>query len=504
VGLRDKLATRLRSEGSRAENGAVLIIVASSLLVIMGMAAFAVDYGWIYYNQLNARKAAESAALAGVAHMPLPNCVPPVSGTLPFDTAIDIAARNGYSATGGDTVSPAMGSTCARLQVTVDRTIPTFFMKAFGIDTLSVSETATAEHLPNLKMGSDESYLGEDPEGGAARNSDFYLAVNGDRTNKAQGDAYTSECYGDYNTSCQGANFEFNQGFADGSPSYYYAIDVPQSVPAGSSLTVQIYDPQMNVGGNTDDRELNAPVNSGPWRDSRLRFRLLEPDSTPSSWIDNTTEVCSQTYYQEDHPSYSPALMDTWVSFCTDGAIQGVYVLEVRQTGNVDLLNAFSIRALVNGNVTNDVAVYGLGAMSLWNSQAGTGKQFKLVKLDDVYAGSRLVVQLWDVGDINGTGSLEFKGALAPIDCQIRERTETGAITADWGPDDGGSGCFENISPEREYNNEWVDFAFDVPADFTCTGDACWATVQYNLPGNPHDRTTWSAFIDGQPIHLIP
>ncbi|MCL1597620.1 MAG: pilus assembly protein TadG-related protein, partial [Actinomycetia bacterium] len=331
--LREKMAKRLRSEGTRAEHGAVLVIVASSLLVIMGMAAFAVDYGWIYYNQLNARKTAESAALAGVAHMPLPNCVPPVSGTLPFDTAIDIAGRNGYTAAQGDTVSPAMGSTCARLQVTVNRTIPTFFMKAFGINTLSVSETATAEHLPNLKMGSDESYLGEDPEGGSARNSDFFLAVTGDRTNKAQGDAYTSECYGDYNTSCQGSNFEFNQGFADGYPSYYYAIDVPQTVPAGSSLTVQLFDPQMNVGGVTDDRELNAPVNSGPYSNSRLRFRLLEPDATPSSWIDNSTTVCTQTYYQEDHPSYNSSQMDSWVTFCVDGAIQGVYVLEVRQTG---------------------------------------------------------------------------------------------------------------------------------------------------------------------------
>ncbi|MCL1599602.1 MAG: hypothetical protein M3094_10480, partial [Actinomycetia bacterium] len=272
-------------------------------------------------------------------------------------------------------------------------------------------------------------------------------------------------------------------------------------------LTVQLYDPQANPGGNTDDRNLKyngSPVVSGPYAASRLEFRLLAPDDTPSSWVDNTTTVCTETYYHEDHANYNSSDMDTWVDFCGTGAIQGVYVLEVRQTGNVDLLNAFSIRALVNGSTTNDVAVYGLGAMSLWNSQAGAGKQFKLVKLDDVYAGSRLVVQLWDVGDITGTGSLEFKGSLAPINCEIRERTETGAITADWGPDDGGTGCFENINPEREYNNEWVDFAFDIPADFTCTGDACWATVQYNLPGNPHDRTTWSAFIDGQPIHLIP
>ncbi len=492
------------------ENGAVLIIVASSLLVIMGMAAFAVDYGWIYFSQLNARKAAEAAALAGVANMPLPDCAPPVSGTEPYDTALDIAARNGYSATNGDTATPVMGSTCARLQVTVQRQIPTFFMKAFGINTFSVSESATAEHLPTLKMGSDESFLGEDPDNPTSenRNVNFYLAVNGDRTNKAQGDAYTSENLGDYNTASQGPNPEYR------SPSYWYALDVP-AAHSGQTVTLQIFDPQLSPSNSprAGDLILNNPNSN--WQDpsnSQTRFRVLAPDDTPSDWTDNSTVIsgCDDTYREETHGSYNSSWEDTWVSACTiSNAQQGIYVIEVTQSGDVDILNAFSFRALVDGSASNSVAIYGLGAMSLWNSEAGSAAQFKVVKLDDVYAGSRLVVQLWDVGDINGTGSLEFKGSLASIECQIRERNDVGTVTSDWGPDDGNQldgsvGCFENINPEREYNNEWIDFAFDIPADFTCTGDACWATVKYNLPGTPHDRTTWSAFIDGQPIHLIP
>ncbi len=51
---------------------------------------------------------------------------------------------------------------------------------------------------------------------------------------------------------------------------------------------------------------------------------------------------------------------------------------------------------------------------------------------------------------------------------------------------------------------EWVEFRFDVPANYTCSGSGCWATVTYNFnSGNPTDRTTWGARINGTPIHLL-
>jgi len=493
MNLRDRLTESYKSTYEQ-DRGAILVLSAMMLVVLMAMAALAVDYGWLAYNRLEVRKAAESAALAGVVHMPLPGSVTFGAGAEPYDVAVNVAGRNGYvDGVGGVTVTPQETSSAAQLKVSISDHVETFFLKMFISSPLTVSGDATAEQLPPLKLGSD------------ARDVNFYLAVNGDRTNKAQGDAYTSECYGDSDTPCEGSNFEFNQGLPNGNPSYYFAIDVPAG-HIGDDLVVQLYDPQMNTGGNADDRELNAPVESNPYARSRLQFRLLEPDLTPNSWMDNTDVVCTQTYYQEDHRRYNASNMDTWVSFCEDTAIQGIYVLEVRQTGNVDLLNAFSLRAEVDDNLDNGVAVYGLGAMSLWNSQAGAGTQFKVVRLDDVYAGSRLVIQLWDIGDITGTGSLEFKGSLTPYECKIRERDEKGVVISvpEWGADDGNSGCYENIEPEREYNNEWLDFAFEIPPEFTCTGDACWATVQYNLPGTPHDRTTWSAFLDGLPIHLIP
>ena len=98
------------------ERGAVLILTTLLLVVFMGMAAFAIDLGWLYYNQLNTAKAAEAAALAGVVHMPMPGCVDPGSGDQPTTVARDIAGRQGYQHNiGGVIVAAAKGSNCNRL-----------------------------------------------------------------------------------------------------------------------------------------------------------------------------------------------------------------------------------------------------------------------------------------------------------------------------------------------------------------------------------------------------
>jgi len=72
----------------RNERGTILVLSAASLIVFMAMAAFAVDFGWIAYNRLEVRKAAEAAALAGVVHMPLPGSTTFGPGAQPYDTAL--------------------------------------------------------------------------------------------------------------------------------------------------------------------------------------------------------------------------------------------------------------------------------------------------------------------------------------------------------------------------------------------------------------------------------
>lgn len=484
-----------RPTDDRGERGVVLLLVTAMILVLMGMAAFAVDLGWLYYNQLQARKAAEAAALAGVVHMPLPNCADPAAGTEPYDVAVDVAARNGYS-TG---VTVTKGSTCNRLTVRIVDQVDTFFMRVFNIDTMKVDQQATAEQLPPLKIGSDEPYLGEDPTV-SGRDRDFWLATNGDWTPKGQGDPYTPFCLGSGWTSCTGSNAEYRN------PAYWYAFEVPSAV-AGSSLTFQVYDPQVNDNGDTRDYHVTHPDATGR-EPVTYTFRVYAPDSTPNDWTDNSTVVCSRTFRREGQAGYNRRLMDTWVSLCTTTAQEGIYVLEVSVGNTVSILNAWSLRALVGGSVNNSVAVYGLGAMSIWTPEAGSNPRFKIVRIDDIYAGQELIISLWDVGDLRAPGVLQVMNPnpAAPInsiDCQVRTRNQQGGSPSSWTSDDGGANCYNNIAVQ-EHNNEWLDFRFEIPGDYTCSGDDCWAWVSYAFSGSTTDRTTWTAYINGQPIHLVP
>ena len=530
-----------RERMDRGERGAVLILVAASLTILMGMAALAVDYGWLFLSQLNTRKAAEAAALAGVVHMPLPNCALPNAGTDPHTTALDVANRNGYSGGSGATVVPEMGNTCAQLKVTIDNTIPTFFLSVFGINSLSVSESATAEQLPALKLGSDEPYLGEDPTVGG-RNRNFFVAISGEDRTKGQGDAVAAQ-----RRNSGGSNPEYEV------PSYYYAFEVPEgSSLIGNTVYVQVFDPQAyDQGGRggtgpglTNDwvYDDSSSTNTDGWN-SKTRFKVYQPDATPNVWTDNNNQVsgCNDTFrgasdfYSSAHGSFNPAWVDTWVNVCTiSNATSGIYVIEVSSdygsSDGTNMINGFSIRGSTSGGAgaggavssTNDLQVYGLGTMSLWQFDTGSNPVFKVARLDEIYAGSSLVISLWDVSDIGSSASIEFVGATsgaAPIDCEVRIVGDNvdvlgGNASGSWGADsNGGAGttCRLNFS-SGQYNNDWIQFRFDIPPEYTCpagTGSSpaspgCWVFVSYSVGGSITDRTTWAASIDGQPIHLIP
>ncbi len=67
------LARRLAAKlgiGEHAQQGAALVIVAASLIVLLGFAAFSVDFGWLYLNGIRIQHGADAAALAGVVYEP--------------------------------------------------------------------------------------------------------------------------------------------------------------------------------------------------------------------------------------------------------------------------------------------------------------------------------------------------------------------------------------------------------------------------------------------------
>lgn len=476
------------------ERGAILILVAVAMVAFMGMAAFAVDLGWIYLQSTNVKKAAEAAALAAVTHMPL--ATPQVPGTAisaglpPTVAAGAMVAEHGYAGAG---TTVYRWTKASEVRVDISSSTNTFFLSFFGIDSVPLNRHAIAEQLPPLKLGSNGNRLGTNYDGmNLIDDEHYWLAINGEERRKQDGDPFSTRC-----TTGNGCSGTPNSLFRN--PAYYYAVDVP-AADVGHIVTVEVYDGSNDDGGFDFTDDLDSGGND------TFTFRLIAPDSTPGDPTDNyfnngNSSICSRTYINDDGN-------DAWTTVCQFTPLaQGIHVLEVSVDGNDTAINGFSL------GVDRASSVYGLGFMSLWMRDAGSSPTLQIVYLDQIYAGTQLIVNAFDLGDINGTAlaDVTFGGALAPFDCEVRVLDHNNNNPTSWGTDNsagapcklttksGNSGGNQGI-----YNNEWVEFLFDIPADYTCSGAACWATVTYNFNGgNPTDRTTWGARINGTPIHLL-
>jgi hypothetical protein len=479
-----------------SERGVSIVLGSLVLLVLIGMAGFAVDLGWLFLNQTNARKAAESAALAGVVHMPLPSTITFGAGTEPWDVAVDIAERAGYVST---EITPAeVTGEPNQLNVQVDTTVDTFFMRVFGINQVDVGASATAEQLPPLKIGSDEAYLGSDPTI-PGRYRHFWVSINGEREIKENGDPFSTRCT--FSNNCGPTS---NTQYKD--PAYFYAIEVPDA-DAGEDLRLEVYD-GGHYRNNSSDFSGGNPLATGDRvnpSNFSLTFQLHSPDATPGNPQDNPAIAgCARTYVEQGS---SGDTIRQWTPVCSTTAVSGIYVISVSIGGSDRAISDFALRVAMDNNYDNGVAVFGLGAMSVDMVEAAVAPNFKLVRVDEIYAGQQLIISLFDPGDVTGAfADLSFQGSMAGLDCDYRvynhDRT---SLVRDWGPDDSPSSAPCEIDTEgQRFNNQWLEFRFDVPATYTCPG-SCWGTVDYNFaPGaSVTERTTWAATINGQPIHLI-
>ena len=474
-------------EASPRERGAVLLLTVFLMVVFMGMAAFAVDLGWLYFRDLQVKKAAEASALAGAIHLPLPAGVTMGPGAEAFDSAVAVAAEHGY---GSGAVNVGFCDTQQQIKVSIGDNAKTFFMRVFGIQNVDLDRWACAEALPPLKLGSDESHLGTVP---GVHDEHFWVGINGQRRRKEDGDPFSTRCYLG-NGTCTSANLEYRNG-----TSYYYAVEVPDA-NVGQALDIQVYDgPHNPPASNTGDRS------SG---NDRLTFDVFRPDQTPGTWTDNSDHVCGPYSFDPGDPT-----PNGWETICTDTARKGIYVVHLKITQEDTAISDFSLRTLTNGNPeppSNQTAVFGLGDMSLDMVEAGVAPTFKLAKLLPIYAGTVLQVSLFDAGDVQGGfANLRFLGSLAGVDCEyrVRDGADGLSLVQNWTADDtpGSAPCFLNTSGQR-FNNQWLDFRFVIPTTYSCTGQACWVEVDYNFSAaaNVTERTTWQVKIIGQPVHLLP
>jgi len=151
---------------AKPQGGQALVVFAMSIMLFLGMCAVVVDVAWYWAGMLRMQRAADAAALAGVVYLP-GNAASAVTAARAEST------KNGFTdGSSGVTVTVAPDAANNRaLRVRVSGSVPTFFMRLFGITTIAGVRNAKAEYVLPVPMGSPESTYGifgtlRTPDGG--------------------------------------------------------------------------------------------------------------------------------------------------------------------------------------------------------------------------------------------------------------------------------------------------------------------------------------------------
>lgn len=163
------MTTDKRSTAERPnDRGVSILIIAVSMVFVLGMAGLAIDLASLYVGRSQAQRAADAAALAGATALVNDSCVTGTTGTGLSAGCMTMARQNAEAVGNANLIAgispdiidsditfPNTSSSDPQVQVVAGRgtydgvdhgnAMPTFFMKIFGITTASVSATAKAE-----------------------------------------------------------------------------------------------------------------------------------------------------------------------------------------------------------------------------------------------------------------------------------------------------------------------------------------------------------------------
>jgi hypothetical protein len=121
----------------RRDRGQSLAFFAVALSLLMGFMALGLDAGNLFIQRRDAQSVADLAALAGARDLP-------GAPTSAKTTALAIAAANGYPTSMVTATTPYGGDT-RRIEVSIVRAVPTFFMPVLGVPSVDVGARAVAK-----------------------------------------------------------------------------------------------------------------------------------------------------------------------------------------------------------------------------------------------------------------------------------------------------------------------------------------------------------------------
>lgn len=302
--MRVPVSARPARRAARDERGAVAVMIAILMVVIVGMAAFAVDLGAAYANKRQLSIGADAAALAATqsyADQPLESCADLLANT---PSAQTLALANTYAEdnTPGKTQTtwdPRCSSDGTQLLVTYgnSKQINSIFGGIFGVGSLGAERQATAltqvfTSGPGLRpyamcLSDITPYLGElKPDGTPTFHVSFY--PNPNCTTHNAGNWYTIDCpdvtnNGTGNTS-QVGSLAYNTKY--GCDSYLSVIEPTVGYSGGytqqliDTCDVASPDPHKCLGANPGNLASNNLADAWTYlQDKEIALPVFMPGS---------------------------------------------------------------------------------------------------------------------------------------------------------------------------------------------------------------------------------
>ena len=537
-----------------ADDAQAIVLVALLLTSLMGFVGLVVDVGWYQLNLVRVQRAADAGALAGAVYLP---------GNVPGAQTAALAAtsQNGYTnGAPGVAVSAVPDPTNTQMiNVTITSPVRTWFMRMFGINSLSASRNARAEFILPVPMGSPSAYYGVHilcPDGasvpsgcsnlpsatgsGTLATEGFWGAIEAHGSQRANGDAfstyYDTPEPGGLNAGYDPLGYSYILEFPAGTTNGKVFVFDPIFCPTGAGTSGGVNGRRLGVG----DAYLTAP-GSAAERQTTTEYKLWDMNGTPYSTsddisvggdtgqftnVDNVDKASGSPYkgngrYDLGNNYNGSSSADcsgspyhnAWWQVPTPGYPGGLpagqYRLQITTSGgstSQDAVNNFSLQA--TGGVSG-VRAYGQSRMCVFNAISGTSI-FYLAQIAAVHAGKTLEIKLFDPGDISNTSLFIEQPTAAGYTDATFSWTATGCS---------GSGCTtsgNNVTSlltstaggTNLFNNQWVTIdvtlatTYNAPTPPGEPGPGWWK-IKYATTGTGQDVTTWSVNIRGNPVHLV-
>jgi hypothetical protein len=383
--------SRSRLHRPHAAKGQALVLFALSVVTLLMLVGLSIDGLRVYIAFAQAQRAAESAALAGVAYLPqYPTpATPAPDGSDATSRALQAAAQNGFDDASAIAVASQVNPVPA-LTVTIHISVAVSLVALIDPAPATTLATATAEILPPVALGDNSGAFGDKVENigqqAAALASPYEL--------KERGDPYTVQC---------------ETGWSDGADALH--ADAATNIYTTSLLDVPTNAPQYPTGpncspgtpGNPDQIPTGfgglatraGPVPTG----ASYRITIPPGGSGYSVWIWNPRFVYTgtgpnnQLFTQEniyttgltDNPAFYPQIAYTLFSVpllyqrSADVPLAAIwpYTTPPDTSPNAPLPAAQITTLPSLDAASGDLSAHGCQAGGAWNVLSGAGSSYQ-------------------------------------------------------------------------------------------------------------------------------